>query len=140
MHQLSTLHTPCPSSFPTAVHGSQISPSDDVLPFKFTHLQFPVRPAFAVSINKSQGQTLERIAAYLPKPVFSHGHLYVTLSRVGAPDRVSVMVPASDEDARGHLDLQCLPAVRRRAYRPGSVLTRNVVYGEALSTATVASS
>jgi hypothetical protein len=44
----------------------KMSPSDDVLPFKFTHLQFPVRPAFAVSINKSQGQTLERIAAYLP--------------------------------------------------------------------------
>ena len=118
----------------------KMSPSDDVLPFKFTRLQFPVRPAFAISINKSQGQTLERIAVYLPQPVFSHGHLYVALSRVGAPDRVSVMVPASDNNARGHLDLQCLPAVHRPACPPGSVLTRNVVYGEALSTVTMASS
>ena len=38
-----------------------MGPSDDVLPFKFTHLQFPVRPAFAISINRSQGQALERI-------------------------------------------------------------------------------
>ena len=118
----------------------KMSPSDGVLPFKVSRLQFPVRPAFAISINKSQGQTLERIAVYLPQPVFSHGHLYVALSRVGAPDRVSVMVPASDNNARGHLDLQCLPAVHRPACPPGSVLTRNVVYGEALSTVTMASS
>ena len=118
----------------------KMSPSDDVLPFKFTRLQFPVRPAFAISINKSQGQTLERIAVFLPQPVFSHGHLYVALSRVGAPDRVSVMVPASDNNARGHLDMLCLPAVHPSACPPGSVLTRNVVYGEALSTVTMASS
>jgi hypothetical protein len=37
----------------------------------------------AVTINKAQGQTYKRVGLWLPTPVFSHGQLYVALSRVG---------------------------------------------------------
>src|SRR5256714_7146278 len=59
-----------------------LSPETNILPIKFTRLQFPVRPAFAMTINKSQGQTLDVMGLYLPKPVFVHGQLNVALTRV----------------------------------------------------------
>ena len=43
--------------------------------------QFPIRLGFAMSINKSQGQSLNRVGIYLNNPVFAHGQLYVALSR-----------------------------------------------------------
>ncbi len=66
--------------------------NDTSFPFQLTRRQFPVRPAFAMTINKAQGQTLQLMGLYLPKPVFSHGQLYVALSRVGSKDNVSVFV------------------------------------------------
>ena len=61
-------------------------------PFALRRRQFPIRPAFAMTINKSQGQTMQRVGLYLPQPVFSHGQLYVAFSRVGSRSQLSVCV------------------------------------------------
>jgi len=34
-------------------------------------------------VDKSQGRTFQKVAIYLPSPVFAHGQLYVALLRVG---------------------------------------------------------
>jgi ATP-dependent DNA helicase PIF1 len=67
-------------------------PSDTGLPFELKRRQFPVRPSFAMTINKAQGQTLNFVGLYLPQPVFSHGQLYVALSRVKNKDCVKVLI------------------------------------------------
>nr|KAJ0192827.1 hypothetical protein LSAT_V11C800395960 [Lactuca sativa] len=55
---------------------------DTTWPFRFKRRQFPVKVCFTMTINKSQGQTFNHVCEFLVKPVFSHGQLYVTTSRV----------------------------------------------------------
>lgn len=50
--------------------------------FTFKRRQFPIRLAFAMAINKAQGQTFKKIGIDLRKEVFNHGQLYVAMSRV----------------------------------------------------------
>ena len=68
-------------------------PSDSELPFQFRRVQFPVRPCFAMTINKSQGQTLQEVGIDLSTPCFCHGMLYVAQSRTGSPNSVVVHAP-----------------------------------------------
>ena len=62
--------------------------------FSLRQRQFPVQLAFAISINKAQGQSVKYIGLDLRVPVFSHGQLYVALSCATSSDRVKVLLPA----------------------------------------------
>ncbi|KAG6672457.1 hypothetical protein I3842_16G058500 [Carya illinoinensis] len=54
-----------------------LSPFDSKLSFILKRRQLPISICFAMTINKSQGQTLEHVGLFLEKTVFSHGQLYI---------------------------------------------------------------
>jgi ATP-dependent exoDNAse (exonuclease V) alpha subunit len=68
-----------------------IIPSPDQLAFEMKRRQFPVRLAFVLTINKSQGQSVDTIGLDLRTDVFAHGQLYVALSRCTSSQRVKVL-------------------------------------------------
>lgn len=91
------------------------------LPFKFKRNQLPIIPAFAMTINKSQGQTFEKVGLMLSQPVFSHGQFYVAVSRCRSPYNLKIYV---EDDIPNQGNLQ----------NDGRIFTRNIVYRNVLST------
>ena len=60
-----------------------IAPSVSGLSFELVRRQYPIRLAFAMTINKAQDQSLTRAGIYLSNPVFTHVQFYMAISRVG---------------------------------------------------------
>ena len=75
-----------------------MNPSETRWPFQMQRRQFPVSISFAMTINKSQGQSLKQVGLYLYKPVFTHGQLYVALSRCTTLDNVCVFLSSDKHD------------------------------------------
>ena len=73
--------------------------NDSRLPFTLCRRQFPVTGAFAMTINKSQGQSYDQVGIYLCNEVISHGQLYVALSRGRYP--VNIKVANDNNEAVG---------------------------------------
>ncbi|KAI9128702.1 hypothetical protein K1719_000185 [Acacia pycnantha] len=74
------------------IHRMDMTPLESKLPFKMTRRQFTIIISFAMTINKSQGQSMTNVGLYLPSPVFSHGQLYVALSRVKSFNGLKILI------------------------------------------------
>ena len=93
-----------------------LCPSDSNLPFQIKRIQFPVRLSYAMTINKSQGQTFDKVGIYLQRPCFTHGQLYVAFSRAKSFEGVKVKV--CESRSQGYVGHQCF--------------SKNVVYQQVL--------
>ena len=100
-----------------------LTPSDSSIAFKMRRIQFPIIPAFAMTINKSQGQSFDHVAIDLRRNIFSHGQLYVAISRCRSKTNLKIQIPYNSE-------------VFRELKRTGKVLINNVVYEEVLTSRT----
>jgi hypothetical protein len=67
---------------------------------KFRRMQFPFRLAWAMTIMKAQGQTVERLGLDLTDEVFAHGNLYTALSRVTKMENFRIYAPFSPTDPK----------------------------------------
>src|SRR6202035_657114 len=67
-------------------------PTAEQSAMEFKRTQFPIRLAFAMTINKAQGQTFDQVGMYLATPVFTHGLLYVAMSRVRTPSSIKILI------------------------------------------------
>ena len=87
-------------------------PTEDQVAFKFTRRQFPIRLGFAMTFNKSQGQSVKHVGLDLRRPVFSHGQFYVGVSRVTSVCNLKVIWEDTEREPK----------------------TKNIVYTEVLLT------
>ena len=78
----------------------KLTTSDAKDPFTLTRKQFPIRLCFAVTVNKSQGQSLGTVGVDLRTSCFSHGQLYVAFSRVTDVSWLSVLFDPSNSDQK----------------------------------------
>ncbi|XP_058765888.1 uncharacterized protein LOC131639408 [Vicia villosa] len=69
-----------------------MSQSQSPWPFKLNRRQFPVMVSYSMTINKSQGQSLDNVGLYLPRDVFTHGQIYVALSRVTRKQGIKILI------------------------------------------------
>jgi hypothetical protein len=72
--------------------------------------QFPLTLAYALTIDKAQGQSLKRVGLYLPTSCFAHGQLYTAFARSMSPRELTVFLGPNGQ----------------------ANMTRNVVWPEAL--------
>jgi ATP-dependent DNA helicase PIF1 len=71
----------------------KLQSTDQQLSFTLSRKQFPIALCFAMTINKSQGQSFEAVGVDLRSPVFTHGQFYVAASRVTSKAGLCVLLP-----------------------------------------------
>ena len=64
-------------------------------------LQFPLQLAFACTVHRVQGQTLDRVGVLIYGELFTHGQLYVAVSRVGDPNALRIAARSLDNLNQG---------------------------------------
>ncbi|XP_074356466.1 uncharacterized protein LOC141696185 [Apium graveolens] len=86
----------------TYVPRITMCPADKTVLFVLKRKQFPIAVCYAMTVNKSQGQTIQNVGLYLPDPIFGHGQMYVAVSRVPSPNGLKIVTVDDNEVTKGY--------------------------------------
>ena len=81
---------------------------------KFRFKQFPIRLAYAVTIHKSQGLTLDKVFIEFGRGMFAHGQAYVAFSRARTLEGLRISRIPTNKDLK--LDTKAIPALDKLEY------------------------
>ncbi len=90
-------------------HLFTITPEASGLPFTITRRQYPIIPAYCLSVHKAQGQTIITCGLIFESDPFTHGQLYVALSRVSSWQSLHIMVHQGDDSIHNVVLKHLLP-------------------------------
>jgi len=79
-------------------------------------IQFPLRLAYSVTYNKSQGQEFNVVVCDTRVEPFTHGHLYVALSRIRIASNIRIFTNEKNADTSDD-GLQLGPMVKNVVYQ-----------------------
>jgi hypothetical protein len=77
-----------------------ITPEASGLPFTIIRRQYPIIPAYCLSVHKAQGQTIKKCGLIFESDPFTHGQLYVALSRVSSWECLWILLHTGQSDIR----------------------------------------
>uniref|UniRef100_A0A8I6YGD0 ATP-dependent DNA helicase n=1 Tax=Hordeum vulgare subsp. vulgare TaxID=112509 RepID=A0A8I6YGD0_HORVV len=80
-----------------------------------------------MTINKAQGHTIPIFGVYLPDPIFSHGQLYVALSRATAKRNIKILAIKDDDKGKGKGKEQSKNSKKRKRFEPLLTTMKNIV-------------
>jgi hypothetical protein len=80
---------------------------------EFKYVQFPLAPAWALTIHKAQGMTLDAVEIDLGRGAFAPGQTYVALSRARSMEGLRLVRPLTERD------IQVDPAIAEGLSRIG---------------------
>jgi hypothetical protein len=85
--------------------------------YQILRMQYPLRLAYAMTFNKSQSQTLAKVLLDITNPPFTHGQLYIAMSRVWDSNNICMFLTEEQLVLSEHSHTGFMPTVNNTVFQ-----------------------